>query len=195
MDFDALAAQAHLADIVVTSTGSQEAVFTVKMGRDLLSRRKGRPMFFIDIAVPRDVEPAMNQIDGAFVYDIDDLQQVAAANLAERSKEAQAAERIVAREVDRYEQRLQTLDAVPTIRAMQVTAEAMREAELRRAQSRLTGLTAEQQQAVEALTRGLVNKFLHGPMAGVREAARDGDAETLDALRRAFAPQQEGESK
>ncbi|NUQ30860.1 MAG: glutamyl-tRNA reductase [Acidobacteriaceae bacterium] len=195
MDFDALAGQAHLADIVVTSTGAQEAVFTVKMGRDLLSRRKGRPMFFIDIAVPRDVEPAMNQIDGAFVYDIDDLQQVAAANLAERSKEAQEAERIVAREVDRYEQRLQTLDAVPTIRAMQVTAEAMREAELRRAQSRLTGLTAEQQQAVEALTRGLVNKFLHGPMAGVREAARDGDAETLDALRRAFAPQQEGDTK
>ncbi|MBW8749743.1 MAG: glutamyl-tRNA reductase, partial [Acidobacteria bacterium] len=74
MDFDALAVQAHLADIVVTSTGSQEAVFSVKMGRDLLSRRKGRPMFFIDIAVPRDVEPAMNQIDGAFVYDIDDLQ-------------------------------------------------------------------------------------------------------------------------
>ena len=137
----------------------------------------------------------MNQVDGAIVYDIDDLQQVAAANLAERSKEAQAAERIVAREVDRYEQRLQTLDAVPTIRAMQVTAEAMREAELRRAQSRLAGLTAEQQQAVEALTRGLVNKLLLVPMAGVREAARDGDAETLDALRHAFAPQQEGESK
>ncbi|WP_263410026.1 glutamyl-tRNA reductase [Terriglobus tenax] len=195
MDFESLAAQAHQADIVVTSTGSQDAVFTVKMGRDLLSRRRGRPMFFIDIAVPRDVEPAMNQVDGAFVYDIDDLQQVAAANMAERSKEAQAAERIVAREVDRYEQRLQTLDAVPAIRAMQMSAEAMREAELRRIQSKLTGLTPEQQQAVEALTRGLMNKFLHGPMAGVREAAREGDAEALDALRRAFGPNEEGDSK
>jgi glutamyl-tRNA reductase len=139
-------------------------------------------MFFIDIAVPRDVDPSMNTVEGCFVYDIDDLQQVAAANLADRSREAAAAETIVTREVDKYQQRIQSLDAAPAIRSLQEHAEALRQAELRRTAARLVGLTADQQAAVEALTRALTNKFLHAPMTALREAAREGDAQALAEL-------------
>ena len=129
-------------------------------------------MFFIDIAVPRDVDPRMNEVEGCFVYDIDDLQQVAAANLADRSREAAAAETIVSREVDKYQQRLQSRDAVPAILALQQNAEAIREAELKRAASKLSSLTPEQQAAVESLTRSLTAKLLHPQLVALRRAAR-----------------------
>src|SRR6185312_15813531 len=112
------------------STGAPEKIFGRSHGQQFLHRRRNRPMFFIDIAVPRDVDPLMNEVEGCFVYDLDDLQQVAQANLADRSREAQAAETIVSREVDKYQQRLQSLDAVPAIKALQQNAEAIREAEL-----------------------------------------------------------------
>jgi glutamyl-tRNA reductase len=126
-------------------------------------------MFFIDIAVPRDVDPRMNEVEGCFVYDIDDLQQVAAANQANRSREAEAAESIVSREVDKYQQRLQSRDNVPAILALQQSAEAIREAELARAAKRLSSLTPDQQAAVEALTRSLTNKLLHPQLTALRQ--------------------------
>jgi glutamyl-tRNA reductase len=184
--FDQIYAQAAAADIVITSTGSSEPIFRREHGRQFLHARKNRPMFFIDIAVPRDVDPEMNRLEGIFVYDIDDLQSVAASNMAERSREAQAAETIVAREVDRFQQRLQSLDAVGTVVALQQSAEEMRAAEMLRIRSRLAGLTDEQAAAVDALTRGLMKKFLHAPLSAVKQAAQEGDAETLAALRRSF---------
>jgi glutamyl-tRNA reductase len=180
--FDALYEQAARADIVITSTGASQKLFERSHGQRLLHIRRNRPMFFIDIAVPRDVDPSMNTVEGCFVYDIDDLQQVAAANLADRSREAAAAETIVTREVDKYQQRIQSLDAAPAIRSLQEHAEALRQAELRRTAARLVGLTADQQAAVEALTRALTNKFLHAPMTALREAAREGDAQALAEL-------------
>jgi glutamyl-tRNA reductase len=129
-------------------------------------------MFFIDIAVPRDVDPGMNAVEGCFVYDIDDLQQVAIANLADRGREAQAAETIVSREVDKYQQRLQARDAVPAILALQQNAEAIREAELKRMQSRLGALTPEQQQIIDSLTRSLTAKLLHPQLVALRQAAQ-----------------------
>ena len=130
-------------------------------------------MFFIDIAVPRDVDPLMNQVEGCFVYDIDDLQQVAAAHLADRSRESAAAETIVTREVELYLERLQSRDAVPAIVALQQSAEAVRQAELERINSRLaaTGaaLTPAQQSAVEALTRSLTAKLLHPQLTALRK--------------------------
>jgi len=134
-------------------------------------------MFFIDIAVPRDVDPRMNEVEGCFVYDIDDLQQVAAANLADRSREAQAAESIVSREVDKYHERLQSRDAVPAIKALQQQAEELRKAELRRSQSKLAALTPEQREAVEALTRSLTAKLLHPQLTALRESTRPKDSE------------------
>jgi glutamyl-tRNA reductase len=119
--------------------------------------------------VPRDVDPKMNQVEGCFVYDIDDLQQVAAAHLADRSRESAAAEDIVASEVEKYHQHLQLLEAVPAIVALQQSAEAMRQAELARSAKRLAGLTAEQQAAVDALTRSLTAKLLHPQIVDLRK--------------------------
>jgi len=187
--FDALYDQAARADIVITSTGAPEKLFVRSHGQHFLQSRRNRPMFFIDIAVPRDVDPRMNEVEGCFVYDIDDLQQVAVANLANRSREAAAAETIVTREVDKYQERIQSLDAAPAIRSLQEHAEALRQAELRRTAARLTGLTADQQAAVDALTRALTNKFLHAPMTALREAARDGDAQALAELESLYTNQ------
>jgi glutamyl-tRNA reductase len=119
----------------------------------------------------------MNEVEGCFVYDIDDLQQVAAANLADRSREAAAAETIVSREVDKYHERLQSRDAVPAIKALQQQAEAIREAELLRSQSKLATLTPEQREAVESLTRSLTAKLLHPQLTALREATRPKDPE------------------
>jgi glutamyl-tRNA reductase len=184
--FDNLYDEAAKADIVITSTGAPTAIFRREHGQQFLHRRRNRPMFFIDIAVPRDVDPAMNRQEGIFLYDIDDLQSVAANHMAERSVEAQQAEKIVAHEVERFHERLQVLDAVPTIVALQKALEEIRQTELRRVQGRLTGLTEEQQAAVDALTRGLLNKFLHAPLTGLKCAAREGDMQALETARRIF---------
>ena len=168
LPFEQVYEQTDRADIVITSTGSAQKIFNRSHGQQFLERRRHRPMFFIDIAVPRDVDPQMNEVEGCFVYDIDDLQQVAQANIADRGREAEAAEAIVSSEVERYQQRLQSLDAVPAILALQQGAEAIREAELARAAKRLGGLTAEQRAAVEALTRSLTAKLLHPQLTALR---------------------------
>jgi glutamyl-tRNA reductase len=170
--FEALYEQADRADIVITSTGAPQKIFGRSHGQHFLHRRRNRPMFFIDIAVPRDVDPRMNEVEGCFVYDIDDLQQVAAANLADRSREAATAENIVSREVDKYQARLQSRDAVPAIKALQQQAEQLRQAELARSQSRLADLTPQQREAVEALTRSLTAKLLHPQLTALRESTR-----------------------
>jgi glutamyl-tRNA reductase len=175
--FEDLYAQAPRADIIISSTGSPQKIFSRSHGQQFLHSRRNRPMFFIDIAVPRDVDPGMNEVEGCFVYDVDDLQQVAAANLADRSREAAAAETIVSREVDKYQERLQTRDAVPAIVALQQSAEAIREAELIRSAKRLADLTPEQREAVEALTRSLTAKLLHPQLKALRESARQKDSE------------------
>jgi glutamyl-tRNA reductase len=175
--FEALYEQADRADIVITSTGAPQKIFGRSHGQHFLQRRRNRPMFFIDIAVPRDVDPRMNEVEGCFVYDIDDLQQVAAANLADRSREAAAAETIVSREVDKYHERLQSRDAVPAIKALQQHAEELRQAELARSQSKLADLTPQQREAVEALTRSLTAKLLHPQLTALRESVRPKDPE------------------
>jgi glutamyl-tRNA reductase len=144
-------------------------------------------MCFIDIAVPRDVDPEINRLEGIFLYDIDDLQSVAAANIAERSREADDAEGVIAAEVERYHSKLRAVNAAPAIVGLQQRAEEMRQAELRRVQARLGNLTAEQAAAVEALSRGLMNKFLHAPMQALKQAARDEDAARIEEIRAMYA--------
>jgi glutamyl-tRNA reductase len=180
--FDELHEAASQADIVITSTGAPHPIFRPEHGQAFMHRRRNRPMFFIDIAVPRDVDPAMNKLEGIFVYDIDDLQAVATAHLAERGRVAQDAESLIAAEVERFVERQRAVSAAPAIVALQRQAEEMRQAEMRRMQARLGSLTAEQVAAVEALTRGLVNKFLHQPMQALKQAARENDAARLEAL-------------
>src|ERR1039457_1418680 len=171
--FEQLYEVASEADIVITSTGAPHPIFRREHGQAFLHRRRNRPMFFIDIAVPRDVDLAMNNVEGIFVYDIDDLQQVAAAHMAERSRAASDADTMIAGEVERFHQRQRTVDVAPAIVALQRQAEEIRQAELRRVQARLGSLSAEQVAAVEALTRGLMNKFLHPPMQALKQAARE----------------------
>jgi|CZKL01.1.fsa_nt_gi glutamyl-tRNA reductase len=170
------------ADIVITSTGAPHPIFRREHGQAFMHRRRNRPMFFIDIAVPRDVDPAMNKLEGIFVYDIDDLQTVAASHMEERSREATDAEALIAAEVQRFHERQRTVNVAPAIVALQRQAEELRQSELRRIQGRLGALTAEQAAAVEALTRGLVNKFLHPPMQALKQAARDNDSARVDTL-------------
>lgn len=180
--FEQIYETAAEADIVITSTGAPAHIFRREHGQAFLHKRRNRPMFFIDIAVPRDVEPAMNKLEGLFVYDIDDLQSVAGAHMAERSRVATDAESIVACEVERFHERQRTVNVAPAIVALQRQAEELRQIELKRIQARLGSLTPEQAAAIDALTRGLVNKFLHPPMQALKQAARENDAVRMEAL-------------
>jgi glutamyl-tRNA reductase len=185
--FDDLYNTCDQADIVITSTGSPVAIFRREHGEQFLARRKNRPMFFIDIAVPRDVSPEMAKLDGIFVYDIDDLQQAVSSHAADRRKEAERAEAIVASEVERFEARLHTLDVVPTIVSLQDHLETIRQAEIDRVRTRLGPMTPEQEMAVEALTRGIINKVMHTPVTTLKTAAREAEATTLvELVRRLF---------
>ena len=185
--FEQLHATAERADIVITSTGSPEPLFRREHGELLMARRRNRPMFFIDIAVPRDVSAEVNKLDGLFLYDIDDLQQVVAGHLADRKREAQRAEELVELEVQRFAERLQTADVVPTIVSLQESLETIRQAEIDRVRGRLGTLTPEQELAVEALSRGIVNKILHAPIVTLKTAAREPEATTMiEFIRRVF---------
>ena len=185
--WDQLYQVASQADIVITSTGAPIAIFRREHGVDFLHKRKNKPMFFIDIAVPRDVDPAMNRLEGIFLYDIDALQSVAAAHMAERSKGAADAESLISSEVERYQRKLKTVNVAPVIVSLQQRAEELRLSEMRRVHSRLGNLTPDQYAAVEALSRSLVNKFLHPPMQALKQAARDGDNVRIAGIRETWS--------
>ncbi len=185
--FEQLYETATDADIVISSTGAPHPIFRHEHGQQFMHRRRNRPMFFIDIAVPRDVDPAMNKVEGIFVYDIDDLQAVAASHIAERQTQAGDAEALINAEVDRFHQRRRAVNIAPAIVSLQHQAEEIRQNELRRMHARLGLLSAEQLAAVEALTRGLVNKFLHPPMQALKQAARENDSTRVDALCEAWS--------
>ena len=189
--FDDLYNTCDRADIVITSTGSPHAIFRREHGEQFLARRKNRPMFFIDIAVPRDVSPDMAKLDGIFTYDIDDLQQAVSSHVADRSKEAELAEAIITTEVEnfkaRFEARLHTLDVVPTIVSLQDHLETIRQAEIDRVRGRMGQLTPEQEIAIEALTRGIINKVMHTPITTLKTAAKESEATTVvEVIRRLF---------
>jgi len=128
-------------------------------------------MFFVDIAVPRDIDPRVLELDNAFVYNIDDLQQVVESNRKQRAREAVWAEEIVEEEVRKTMRRLASRDLTPTILALEDRLNAIRQGEMERYGSRLAGLTLEQRLAIEALTRGILNKILHGPITELKRGA------------------------
>jgi glutamyl-tRNA reductase len=173
--FNQLHEQSHRADVIITSTGAGQIVLP-DQARSLLQRRKNRPIFFIDIAVPRDVAPAVNDIEGCFVYDIDDLQQVAAQNQAVRSREAEAAESIVSKEVARYTERMAfTHGPADTIKRLMLDAEAVRQTELTRLKAQ-QALTPGQLAAVDRATRSLTAKLLHPQIQSLRATLSDSPA-------------------
>jgi glutamyl-tRNA reductase len=185
--FDELYEHCEQADIVITSTGAPVAIFRREHGEMFLAKRRNRPMFFIDIAVPRDVDPEMNKLDGIFVYDIDDLQDAVTSHVEGRKKEAELAEIIIEAEVERFQLRLKTLHVVPTIVSLQEQFETIRQAELDRVRGRLGKLSPEQEMAIETLSRGIVNKILHTPIRSLKSAAAGPEITTLiDSFRKLF---------
>ena len=153
---DVVEAELARADVVVASTGSQALVVTAAQVERAMKARRGRPIFFIDIAVPRDVDPAVIELGGSDLYDIDDLERVVAESVAGRREEAVRAEAIVSEEADAFRAWQLSLDVVPAISSLRARAESIRREELRRAEGRLAPLLPSQRQAVEALTSQIV---------------------------------------
>jgi glutamyl-tRNA reductase len=174
-------------DIVITSSGAPHYIIDREMMQRVITSRRNKPMFLIDIAVPRNIEPSVNEIDNVFLYDIDDLQEVVNANLRERLKEAERAEDIVSQEVERMAARLMVQEVAPTILSLQGQLEQIRGAELEKAKRKLGPLTPEQEQALETLTRGIINKIAHGPISELRRhAGRPEGVHIIDAIRKVF---------
>jgi glutamyl-tRNA reductase len=187
ISFDRLHEFAGQADIILTSTGASEPIFRKEHGEALRRGRKNRPVFFIDIAVPRNVAPEVNRLDGLFVYDVDDLQSIAQNNTAERKKEAEHAERIIELEVDRFASRMKSLEVVPTILSLQEYCETIRQAEIDRMRGRLGQISSEQEAAIEAMTRAIINKLLHTPITTLKSSAAHPEAATIhEMIRRIF---------
>jgi glutamyl-tRNA reductase len=185
--FDEVFDYLEKADIVISSTGAPHFIVTKEQAERLLAARRQRPIFFVDIAVPRDIDPAVNELDNVFVYDIDDLQQVVDANMKQREREAVWAESIVSEEVQKMTRRLATRDVVPTILALEQRMNLIRQAELERFRGRLGNLTPEQRETVEALTRAILNKILHGPVTELKSGAgRPEHRALVQLIRRIF---------
>jgi len=174
-------------DIVIASTAAPLYILRKDQMRRIIEARRNRPMFLIDIAVPRNIDPAVNELDNVFLYDIDDLERVASDNLRNRLAEAREAEAIIDEEVQRMVARLKAREVTPTIVSLQQHLEALRQAELERIQAKLATLTPEQREAVEAMTRSLINKIAHGPIAELRrQAAQPDGLATIETIRRVF---------
>jgi glutamyl-tRNA reductase len=175
-------------DIVISGTGAPGIVIQeadVESARAARRGRHARPLFLIDIAVPRDIDPAVRKIGGVFLYDLDDLKTVAEANLRERLKESAAAEALVEREVREFLDWQKAREVVPLLNELRRRAEEIRRHELEKAKRRIGPLTAEQDEAIEAATTAIVNKLLHSPTVHLKEAARESDApEQLSLIRK-----------
>jgi glutamyl-tRNA reductase len=176
------------ADVVVASTSASGYVLSADQVARAMKRRRGRPIFFVDIAVPRDIDPAVNELEGCYLYDVDDLERVVEESVAGRREEAVRAEAIVAEEADRFREWHRSLDVVPAIASLRALAESIREEELARAEGRLGSLSPTQRRAVESLTAQIVNKLLHPPTVRMKEAAAAADGVLYaDAIRHLFA--------
>ena len=171
VDYTAFVGFLHEVDIVIASSGAPHYILTKNDMRKVIEARRNRPMFLIDIAVPRNIEPTANELDNVFLYDIDDLQRVVDSNVKGRMKEAAEAETIIAEEVDRMVTRLQSREVVPTIVSLQEQLESMRVNEVARMRKKFGALSPEQEEALEALTRSIINKIAHGPISELRKQA------------------------
>ncbi len=179
-------------DILIASSGAPHYILHKDEMQRVIAARRNRPMFLIDIAVPRNIEPAVNDLDNVFLYDIDDLQEVVNANLRERMKEADRAEEIVQQEVERMMARLHVQSVAPTIVCLQEELERIRVSEIERMRRKYGPLTPQQEEAWDALTRGIMNKIAHGPISELRNhAGQPGGEPVIHAIRKIFHLQDE----
>ncbi len=180
--FDRLADYMPRVDIVIAATGARQPIITPAMVRAALRARRYRPIFLVDLAVPRNIDSDVDNIDEAFLFNIDDLQNVVSAGQRQREVAAEAAGRLVDAEADKFIRSLSDIAIGPTIRDMTVAADGIRAAEILRSKKLLETLDDTQREALEQLTKAMVRKLLHRQIQAIKQAARDGDSQSVDVL-------------
>ncbi len=187
VSFDNFREQLHRVDIVLSSTGAPDYILDAKKLKQVCKERRYKPMFLIDIAVPRDIDPAANKLDSIYLYDVDDLQGVVQANLKERQKEASKAELIINEEVVQFQNWLATLEVKPTIVALRQQMEQVRQTEMEKTLSSLKALSDKERKAIESMTSAIVNKILHHPTHVLKQTSTGDDSSLyLDTVRTLF---------
>ena len=175
------------ADIVITSTSAPNFIISKEMIEHAIHKRKNKPIFLIDIAVPRDIAPEVNDLENVYLYDIDDLHNVVNANMEERQKEAENAMEIVKHEVTKFNNWFSTLDAVPTIVEMRNRAEDMRKIEVEKNLKTMDHLSSDDKESIHLLTQSIVNKILHKPTINLKKKTQSQDGHIyLKAIRHLF---------
>ncbi|MBI5213069.1 MAG: glutamyl-tRNA reductase [Nitrospirae bacterium] len=162
-------------DIIICSTGAPTYVLYKAQMQSVLKERKHRPVFIIDISVPRNIDPEINKIDGVYLYDVDDLQGVVDTNMLERKKEAELAEKIIDEEVEKFLKWMSSLDSVPTIVALRQKAEEVKNEEFEKFKNKFPELDDEKIKAVEYLATAIINKLIHPPTVALKEDTEDRD--------------------
>ncbi len=162
-------------DIIICSTGAPSYVLLKEQMNKVMKERKHRPVFIIDISVPRNIDPQINKLDNVYLYSVDDLQEVVDANIHGRKIEAEKAEKIIDEEVDKFVRWMSSLDSVPTIVALRQKADEIKTEELEKLKSRITGLDEEKMKAVEYMAAAIINKLIHPPTVALKEDTEDRD--------------------
>ena len=173
--FEEFPAELVHTDIVICSTGATTFVLRKEHMQKVMKERKQKPVFIIDISVPRNVDPGINDMENVYLYDVDDLQGVVETNISERQKEAAKAEAIVEDEIETFKKWLMTLDSVPTVVALRDRAEAIRKDELERFFNRFPSMGEKERKAVEGLAGSIINKLIHAPTVALKNDAEDKD--------------------
>ena len=186
VDFEHLAEHLRQADIVICSTAADRYIVTEQMVRESLAKRRNRPAFYIDISVPRNIDPAIGKIPNVFVFDVDDLESVVTSNIREREREAQRAELIVESEIMQFQQALRALESGPAIGALKEMFQDIARHELKRQRNRLGPLSPEQEAGIESLLMSTVNKISHPILSQMRHSSDASDAEIIQAWRDIF---------
>ena len=187
LDFEAFKEEMHKADIIITSTAAPTFIIQKEMVEKAIQKRKNKPIFLIDIAVPRDIAPEVNELENVYLYDIDDLQNVVNANMEERQKEAENAMDIIKHEVTKFNNWFSTLDAVPTIVEMRNRAEGMRKIEVEKNLKNMDHLSTNDKESIHLLTQSIVNKILHKPTINLKKKTQSQDGHIyLKAIRHLF---------
>ena len=185
--FEELFEHLHKADIVLSSTGAPHTIIGPKEVEEVIRKRRFKPMFFIDIAVPRDIDPKVDDVENAYLFTVDNLQEIVQANLALRNREAEKAEEIINQEIGQFHKWLSSLEVTPTIVALRTRFDDIRKAELSRTAAGWKDLTPEEEKRLEALTIAYMNKLLHAPTTLLKQAGQGGRVDLyVDALRQLF---------
>jgi glutamyl-tRNA reductase len=163
------------ADILICSTGAQKYVLMKDQMQKVMKERKNRPVFIIDISVPRNIDPEINDLNNVYLYDVDDLRGVVDTNILERQKEAKKAEDIIEEEIETFKKWLSSLDSVPTVIALREKAEAIKKEEVEKLLNRLPEIGEKEKKAIEVMAGSIINKLIHAPTVALREDSEDKD--------------------